>query len=512
MLTGSIANPAGGLIRISTGNELLVNSGLAANAGVISLTGGTFDNGGHAIVNTGEISGYGTFASGGLTNNGTVTFGGGTATINGDVLNSAGKVMGVSFGSALFTGNVVNSGTFKITGGSATFAGTFSNTGTLVTNTTGQMFSTLAMMPGGTMSGGATVQTLQMQGGSIATGPSTLVLAGNISASGSAGSISGQVDLGAANRTIDVAGGTTPVNLTVSAGVSNGSITKTGAGTLLLSGSVSVSGLNVNGGTTQLAMSSTIGALTVSGSGAVTLAAHASGGAYNVLDTSSLSIAVGGSIDLWNNAMIVRASGSSQNAANLTAVQAAVNAASNGLLWNGAGIGSTTVFNEASNTQALALMVYDNTVITQSSFEGVSGLGYFNGGNPVGFNQVLVKLTYLGDFNGDGVINASDYTWLDGYALSGIALGDLNGDGVVNATDYTWLDGSALNQSYGVLADSRSGILPLSPATATAPASSAVLAASPEAVPEPGALGLFLTGALGLAGFRRNGGRNSRGV
>ena len=201
--------------------------------------------------------------------------------------------------------------------------------------------------------------------------------------------------------------------------------------------------------------------------------------------------------------MIVRASGTTQNAANLTVVKTAVNAASNGLLWNGVGVGSTTAFNEASNTQALALMVYDNTVIAQSSFEGVSGLGYFDGNSqPVGFNQVLVKLTYLGDFNADGQINAPDYTWLDGFALSGNTLGDLNGDGVVNATDYTWLDGSALNQGFGVLAgqqSSRNGIVPLQSPTALSPA---VTASSPEAVPEPGTLGLLLAGALGLLGRR----------
>ena len=147
-------------------------------------------------------------------------------------------------------------------------------------------------------------------------------------------------------------------------------------------------------------------------------------------------------------------------------------------------------------------MVYDNTVIKQSSFEGVSGLGYFGSENTaVGFNQVLVKLTYLGDFNADGVINASDYTWLDGYALGANSLGDLNGDGLVNATDYTWLDGSALNQKFGVLA----GAIPT---LATAPASTALatagtLAASPEAVPEPGAFGLMLIGIGGLLGVSK---------
>ena len=108
---------------------------------------------------------------------------------------------------------------------------------------------------------------------------------------------------------------------------------------------------------------------------------------------------------------------------------------------------------------------------------------------------MLVKLTYLGDFNADGVINASDYTWLDGFALGGNTLGDLNGDGAVNATDYTWLDGSALNQSFGVLAGQQSGS-GIPALQAPAAAATGATPSSPEAVPEPGVLGMLALGAL----------------
>ena len=319
--------------------------------------------------------------------------------------------------------------------------------------------------------------------------------------SGSSGTAITSSVAGAASLTTTIASGTSTYAGSISDGAGSVTLTKQGAGKLILSGSLNMAGLNANNGVAELTQSGSIGAISVSGSGAVTVTAHG-GGAYKVIDTSSLTITSGGSMDLWNNAMILRASGTSQNATNLATVQAQVNSAKNGLLWNGVGLGSTTAYNEAQpplGTQALALMVYDNSVINQSSFEGVSGLGYFDGGGqPVGYNQVLVKLTYLGDFNADGVINASDYTWLDGFALSGNVLGDLNGDGFVNATDYTWLDGSALNQGFGVLAaqqGSRNG----SPETAA----TGTISTSPEAVPEPGTLGLLLTSALGLLGFRR---------
>ena len=372
---------------------------------------------------------------------------------------------------------------------------------------------TLTLTGSNSFSGGTTVSNGTLQVGNVnALGTGGLTVnAGTLDLHGN--SVSVETFSGAGGSVTNLASGTSTLTTTITSGTStfagniaNGAgavaLTKQGAGKLVLSGSLSMTGVTANNGVVELAQSGSIGAVTVSGSGAMALTAH-SGSTYKVLQTSSLSITTGGSLDLWNNAIIVSASGTSENATNLTAVKASVNAASNGLKWDGVGLGSTTAFNEAqpTHTQALALMVYDNSVIKQSSFEGVSGLGYFDGETPVGFNQVLVKLTYLGDFNADGVVNASDYTWLDGYALGANTLGDLNGDGVVNATDYTWLDGSALNQSFGVLADSRSGILPLSPATAATPASSIV--ASPEAVPEPGTLGMLLAGALGMLGFRR---------
>ena len=90
VLAGAVQNPAAGLLRISAGNKLLIQSGLATNFGTVDLAGGTFDNGGRPLNNQGEISGYGTLATGGLTNgsNQTFVFSGGLTTINGPVTNT----------------------------------------------------------------------------------------------------------------------------------------------------------------------------------------------------------------------------------------------------------------------------------------------------------------------------------------------------------------------------------------------------------------------------------------
>ena len=103
---------------------------------------------------------------------------------------------------------------------------------------------------------------------------------------------------------------------------------------------------------------------------------------------------------------------------------------------------------------------------------------------------MLVKYTYAGDANLDGVVNAGDYIQIDnnvsvhGGALTGWYNGDFNYDGVVNGDDYTLID-NAFNTQGGV-------------SLAAAPAQATELIASPtdqiagsSAVPEPASLGLI---------------------
>ena len=126
-LGGPLTNPAGGLLAVDAGSKMFITGGLAANAGIINLTGGTYDNSGHALNNTGQISGWGIFRTGGsgLDNNGSITFSGGTTTVNGPVTNENGKTITVAYNPAIFTGLVTNTGTgtFNVINTTVVFAG-----------------------------------------------------------------------------------------------------------------------------------------------------------------------------------------------------------------------------------------------------------------------------------------------------------------------------------------------------------------------------------------------------
>ena len=156
VLAGALTNPSTGTITSGSNSKILVPSGLSTNAGLINLTGGTFDNNNHPLTNTGQISGFGIFRSSGLTNNGNITFSGtngSTTTINGDVTNAAGKTINVKFNPAIFTGNITNNGLIKTTSTTATFAASFTNNGSYLSDPSVNIFSSLNNT--GTMAGGS---------------------------------------------------------------------------------------------------------------------------------------------------------------------------------------------------------------------------------------------------------------------------------------------------------------------------------------------------------------------
>ena len=111
---------------------------------------------------------------------------------------------------------------------------------------------------------------------------------------------------------------------------------------------------------------------------------------------------------------------------------------------NGTNTGTAKITSSmwAADPQSYTLAVANNAELNLSAYDSVDG-----GTNS---NQIIVKFTFAGDMNLDGLVNAADYGVVDGGILAGMnsgatyASGDSNYDGAVNAGDYAVIDGSIL--------------------------------------------------------------------
>jgi hypothetical protein len=88
---------------------------------------------------------------------------------------------------------------------------------------------------------------------------------------------------------------------------------------------------------------------------------------------------------------------------------------------------------------------FDGIIRPQGSGYDIGAYEYVSGGTPTPtLTPTPTPTPKLGDANGDGLVNETDFTiWLSrfGQAVSGVANGDFNGDGRVDGIDYTiWLN------------------------------------------------------------------------
>lgn len=151
-LSGTLTNTVDGTLAATNGGKLLVLGTFGNNQGIINLSGGTFDTNNKTLVNNGQISGYGTFRTGGLTNNSKMVLAGGTATVNGAFTNNS--VLEVSHAPAVFTGAVVNNGVFKTTGATVTFVGSYTENGLYFSDPSTNIFTDLVVGTNGYLVGG----------------------------------------------------------------------------------------------------------------------------------------------------------------------------------------------------------------------------------------------------------------------------------------------------------------------------------------------------------------------
>ena len=286
------------------------------------------------------------------------------------------------------------------------------------------------------------------------TGDSSGVAAPTVTVTSGSHTITAPVAL-AAGVTVNTAGGTA---LTLAGNVTGtGGLAKNGLGTLTLAGADNYGPTNVSAGSLVLSPAATLaGNLTVTG-GAVTFAANpgptlltrsvgnltVSGGRVAVAQSTPISILIvtsltfngpgarpSGTVDVGNGDLIVH-NGS------LAALTAAAGAGYAGGTFTGPGLTSSAAAADPSRLTAVGVVGNANTstAVARSIFDQQAVVA----------TDVLVKYTYVGDANLDGVIDGSDYALIDaGFAsrgsLTGWGNGDFNYDGRVDASDYTLID------------------------------------------------------------------------
>jgi len=224
----NVASTAG----FSIGQTLSTGTGLAANTVILGITSGTL-----------FVSPY---------TSGTV--------VNGATIAAGGAQMAVT---------KTGPGTWTLSGSNTYSGGTAVNSGTL------RIGNTNALGVGGlTVNSGA----LDLHGYSVSV-PAFSGAGGSVTNMGS----------GTSTLTATAASGTATYAGNIADGTGSVVLANSGAGTLILGGSLTMTGLNANSGVTQLTQSGSIGAVNVSAGATVSMAAH-SGSNYNVLNISSLTI------------------------------------------------------------------------------------------------------------------------------------------------------------------------------------------------------------------------------
>jgi hypothetical protein len=282
-----------GTFRVSTGNKILLSAGLTTNASLISLTGGTFDTNGHALNNTGQITGYGTLATSSLTNNGSMTFTGGESTINGDITNAATRTILVKFQPATFTGNIINNGTIKTTNTLVTFTGTYTGNAYISDPSTNIFQNNVTIIPGGSMTGGTGDQFI-FDGGTFTNNGGTFTNGGLLQSSENSFNSGAFTQSGTQQWTA----GTTFTNTTG------------GAATFASdAGSATSSPLSITvaGGNVTFASAQHLAALTVSGSTSLAAAAQVPSATNPlILTIPTLTLSAGGKLDLANDELLTQ--------------------------------------------------------------------------------------------------------------------------------------------------------------------------------------------------------------
>jgi hypothetical protein len=235
----------------------------------------------------------------------------------------------------------------------------------------------------------------------------------------------------ASNTTFNVSSGAT-LKISDPMTINTGKVvSQTGTGSVIYESIVNIQGnaVLIMGITTHM------NALNIADTGNATIALNGN----TTLKTDNLSMGATSRLDLKDNDMIVANS-------NYTTIKNLIASARNGGSWNGAGVTSTVAAAASPKNKTLG-------TITGTQFHQAQGANQLFNGFTVANTDTLVKFTYYGDADLNGIVNFDDYSRTDaGFNSGGNTWfqGDFDYNGVVNFDDYSLID-AAFNTQAGSL-------------------------------------------------------------
>jgi hypothetical protein len=235
-----------------------------------------------------------------------------------------------------------------------------------------------------------------------------------------------------------------PINPLIVGGAGANSLTIAG-GTFTMIGSPAATSeaMDVtvqNGAAIEFAAGQTLRSLTLNGNATAVLT---SGGAKALRLTGALSIAPNATLDLADNDLILHSTAGNRLAA-LAQLQDLVRSGRAGGAWTGKGITSSLAAGSTMRNVGLAVLLNDKG-------DGTTVRDTF-AGEPADVNSILVKHTWNGDADVNGLVDADDFMltdrgFLGEYEPGGWYRGDFNGDGQTNIDDYFLIDLASRTQS-----------------------------------------------------------------
>ncbi|MBK1840759.1 DUF4347 domain-containing protein [Azospirillum sp. YIM B02556] len=379
-------------VTIDTGIVLTATYGSDATmAGAIGGSGGFTKTGSGTLTLSGSnsYSGATTVGAGGLTINGSIN-------ANSAVSVGTGATLTVG-AAALEIGSLAGAGTVAVasgkeltvgsSGASTEFSGSFSGAGDLIKMGSGTM--TLSGTNSTNFSGTTAVRegTLSVAGDANL-GSGTVTLNGGTLTVTGAGTIDNAVTLGTNDGTVDTA-----VAVTLSGVIGgSGNLTKTGAGTLTLSGSNSYSILTVSAGTVSIAADGNLG------SGAVTLAA---GSKLQVTGATTIdnAVALTGSAEVQTDAAVTISGNITGNTRTLTKSGSGTLTLSGTNNGSGSGVSGITVsagtlaVGASTNLGQTTLTLDGGTLASTAVFSSGTGVTLGSGGGTIDVSAGSVTLS-----------------------------------------------------------------------------------------------------------------------